>query len=71
MELLAMPAPSDHRVSLAPEVERLRIVSVRQAAELKGVSLDTFKRHYAHLIRKLSPRRNGVRLGDVLGDDAA
>jgi hypothetical protein len=39
---------------------------VSQAAEFNGISEDTFKRHYPHLIRKLSPRRNGVRLRDVL-----
>jgi hypothetical protein len=61
-----MPAPSNNRIELSPAHERKRIIPVDQAAEIKGISPDTFKRHYSHLIRKLSPRRNGVMLGDVL-----
>jgi hypothetical protein len=60
-----MPAPT-RRVSLSPELERRRIISVQQAAEIKGISHDTFKRCYSHLIKKLSPRRNGCELGEVL-----
>lgn len=48
------------------EAERDRcMISVRQAAQLKGISKDTFQRHYSHLIQTLSPRRRGVRLGDL------
>ena len=61
-----MPAPTDNRIQLSSGLERCRIIPVPQAAEFKGISPDTFRRHYGHLIRKLSPRRNGVRLGDVL-----
>jgi hypothetical protein len=61
-----MPAPTDNRFQLSPDQERRRIIPVQQAAEIRGISTDTFKRHYGHLIRKLSPRRNGVMLGDVL-----
>jgi hypothetical protein len=46
-----------------------RHVSVPVAAEIKGISLDTFKRHYAHLIRKTSPRRNTVKVRDLLATD--
>jgi hypothetical protein len=56
------------RVELSEKNERRRIISVRQAAEIKGVSYDTFRRHYKNLIRNLSTRRRGVRLGDVLED---
>ena len=59
---------SNKRIPLAPDVERRRIISVPEAAELKGVSKDTFERHYRHLIRKLSPHRKGVMLGDVIDD---
>jgi hypothetical protein len=41
-------------------------ISVKRAAELSGVSEDTFRRHFSHLIRKISPRRDVVELGDVI-----
>jgi len=57
---------SNREIPLSRELELERMVSVDQAANLKGMSRDTFKREYAHLIRKLSPRRNGVKLRDAL-----
>jgi len=45
-------------------------VSVPAAAELKNISVDTFKRHYQHLIKKVSPRRDAVKLRDLLQEDA-
>ena len=45
-------------------------VSVPAAAELKNISVDTFKRHYQHLIKKVSPRRDAARLRDLLQEDA-
>jgi hypothetical protein len=57
--------------SKLPELTALElesIVPVPKAAHLRGVSVDTFKRHYRHLIRKLSPRREGVKLRDLLTD---
>jgi hypothetical protein len=54
---------------LSPEQEKRRRISVRQAAELRNISEDTFRRHYGHLIRQESPRRQSVALGDVLDDD--
>jgi hypothetical protein len=44
-------------------------ISPRQAAKLKGISEDTFRRHYRPIIKKMSPRRNGVKLGDLLSAD--
>jgi DNA-binding CsgD family transcriptional regulator len=41
-------------------------VSVPEAARILGISRDTFKRHYRHLIRKISPRRTVVKLRDLL-----
>lgn len=65
-----MPAPTAaSRVVLSPDLERRRRISVKQAAELRNISVDTFKRHYGHLIRQESPRRQSVKLGDVLDDD--
>jgi hypothetical protein len=62
-----MPPPDAiRRFELSPEQERRRRISVKQAAEIKNLSEDTFKRYYGHLIRKESPRRSTVMLGDVL-----
>jgi hypothetical protein len=60
-----MPAPADYRITLSPEQERKRIVTISQAAEILAISEDTFRRRYGHLIRSLSPRRRGVSIGDV------
>jgi hypothetical protein len=57
-----------------PELSALDLekrVSVPQAAEILGISVDTFKRHYQHLIKRVSPRRDAVRLRDLLTEDAA
>jgi len=51
-------------------IELEKHVSVPEAARIKGISPDTFKRHYSHLIRKPSPRRCTVKLRDLLADDA-
>ena len=47
-------------------LELRRKISVRKAADLNDVSEDTFRRRYPHLIRKISPRRDAVELGDAL-----
>lgn len=59
-------ASTKPRLELTPEQEKRRRISVQQAAELKGISEDTFRRHFPHLIEKITPRRDVVRLGDVL-----
>ena len=46
-----------------------RHISVKEAARIKGISPDTFKRHYAHLIQKTSPRRNTVKVRALLETD--
>ena len=43
-----------------------RKISVREAAELNNVSEDTFRRRHPDLIKKVSPRRDAVTLGDAL-----
>jgi hypothetical protein len=63
-----MPAPTSYRIELSPEQEQKRRISVKQAAELKGISEDSFRRHFSHLIDQTTPRRQTVRLGDVLED---
>jgi hypothetical protein len=52
-----------------PELTALELethVKVPKAADIKGLSEDTFRRHYGHLIRKVSPRRDAVKLRDLL-----
>jgi hypothetical protein len=47
-------------------LELRRKITVREAAELNGVSEATFRRHYGHLIRNISTRRQGVELADAI-----
>jgi hypothetical protein len=48
------------------EVERRRKISVPEAAEYNNLSTATFRRRFPHLIRKITPRRDVVELGDAL-----
>ena len=41
-------------------------ISVKKAAALNDMSEDSFRRHYSHLIKQVSPRRDTVELGDAL-----
>jgi hypothetical protein len=41
-------------------------ISVREAAELNDLSEDSFRRHHSALIKRVSPRRDVVELGDAL-----
>jgi hypothetical protein len=43
-------------------IELERRVSVPEAARLRGISEDSFRRHYAHVIEQVSPRRQAVKL---------
>jgi hypothetical protein len=47
-------------------IELARIVSLSEAARILGISEDGIRRHHSRLIRRLSPRRIGIRLGDLL-----
>ncbi len=52
---------------LPSDLQLKRIVSLAQAAELSGLSVDTLKRRYAEKkIISLSPRRKGMRVSDAL-----
>ncbi len=51
---------------LSDQLALRRKISVREAAELNDISEDTFRRRYKHLLRKISPRRDAVELGDAL-----
>ena len=47
-------------------LERRKKIRVREAAELNGLSEAPFRRHYGHLIRKITPRRDAVEIGDAI-----
>jgi hypothetical protein len=51
---------------LADELTLRRKITVKEAAELNSLSVDTFRRRYRHLIQQISPRRQAVALGDAL-----
>ncbi len=57
-----MPDPSD----LPPELQLKRVLSLKEVSLLTSLSADSLHRHYAHLIRDLSPRRKGMTVEDVL-----
>jgi DeoR/GlpR family transcriptional regulator of sugar metabolism len=53
-------------LKLAAEIAAHRMVTVKEASEIIGVSDDTFRRRHRDLIQQVSARRQSVRLGDVL-----
>jgi hypothetical protein len=52
--------------TLSPALERKRLVPLRRAAELRGQSIDSTKRHLKDKIIHLGPRSPAVRLEDAL-----
>jgi hypothetical protein len=62
-----MPGAVKRRFQLPTELQGEQIISLRAAAEISGLSIDTWKRNHAALIIRLSPRRVGVRLKHALG----
>ena len=59
-------AATTRRYTLPVALEGERIISLYEAAEIAGISADTLRRRYGHLIIRISPRRLGIRLRDVL-----
>jgi hypothetical protein len=55
----------DHH-ALPTAVQLMRIVNLRQAAELAGVSARTMQRVHADKIIRISPGRLGMRVRDAL-----
>jgi hypothetical protein len=47
-------------------IELQRIVDLKEAARLSGMSIDTIKRRHSDKIIDLSPRRRGMRVRDAL-----
>jgi hypothetical protein len=63
----ARPAPARRPVDDIVFAARERgAFAGAEHAELTGLSTDTLRRRYTHLIRRLSPRRVGMKLRDVL-----
>jgi hypothetical protein len=58
--------PSKQSNTLPRELEPERVLTLALVSELTGLSEDSLKRHYARLIRRLSPRRLGMKLKDAL-----
>ena len=71
---LSLPRKSDasFRARGPPEgLELERMLTLPEVSELTGLSPDSIKRHYGHLIRRMSPRRVAVKLRDALSIGAA
>ena len=47
-------------------IELERMLTMPEVSELTGLSPDSIKRHYGHLIRRMSPRRVAIKLRDAL-----
>jgi hypothetical protein len=43
-----------------------RVVDLKEASRLSGLSVDSIKRHHSDKIIDLSPRRRGMRVRDAL-----
>jgi hypothetical protein len=55
-------------VPLSPELEKKRRISVKYAAELRGISEEVFRKQFGHLIEQASRKRQVVQLGKVLDE---
>jgi hypothetical protein len=58
--------PMTTDIHALPLVERLRIVSLQEAARLAGVSEESLRRNHKEKLIRLGPRRVGMRQGDAL-----
>jgi hypothetical protein len=63
-----MPPVPAKWVELTPSERRKIKIPVDQAAFIKGLSVQTFKEQYPHLIKEVSKGRRAVELGAVLDD---
>jgi len=58
-------APLRPFADLTP-LDLLKKIPVREAAAFNDLSEATFRRHYSHLIEKITPRRDAVKLGNAI-----
>jgi hypothetical protein len=61
----AAPITATPRQKMSP-LELRRIMPLKEAAKLTGMSVDTLRRHHRDKIRRLSPRRLGMCVADAL-----
>jgi hypothetical protein len=64
--IAAMKSTSTITAADLSPLERRKKIRVSDAAALNDLSEASFRRHYAHLIRKITPRRDAVELGDAI-----
>jgi hypothetical protein len=57
---------AEHHAQLIAGIEGQRIVPLKEAARMAGVSVDTLRKHYRHLIVRVGPKRVGMKLASVL-----
>jgi hypothetical protein len=53
-------------LSYPTDQELNRVLTLSEAAHLCSLSIDTLRRRYKDKILRLSPRRSGIRVRDVL-----
>jgi hypothetical protein len=58
--------PAAKLIEELPPIELLRFVPMAEAERLSGLSEDSLRRHHRDKIKKLSPRREGMRVIDAL-----
>jgi hypothetical protein len=65
---MTKPAPIPIKSPLAAltPLELLKKVSIKEAAAMNDLSPDVFRRHYGHLVKKISPRRCAVTIHDAI-----
>lgn len=56
----------DSLTSLPQAIQLERILTLKQAAEMTNMSVQTWRKEYSHLIVRLTKRKIGVKLKDVL-----
>jgi len=61
-----MPGASKRRFQLSKELELERIITLREAHEISGLSPDAWRDNHRDKIIQLSPRRQGIKLKHVL-----
>jgi hypothetical protein len=68
--MVETPTTTQAQLPKLTAIELEKHVTVEAAAEILGVHIETFEAHYAHLIRKVSPRCRRVKLRELLEDAA-
>ena len=61
-----LPSPRQSTPRSTHDIELERIVSLKEAVRLSGMSEDTLKRRHSDKIMRLSPGRLGMRIRDAL-----